>query len=220
MTDSPVRVAFVRHGETEWNVAGLLQGHAGPGLSAAGIGQVTALADALSARRQVATIVSSDLPRASETASILQYRLAHASVHLDPAWREVDVGSWSGRTMAEIARDDPGTLRAWLSGEDIRRGGGETRAETLKRVTGALAALVSGPCAGRAGTMVVVSHAGPIRFLAAAFLGLWPNDYRRLKPPGTASVTELEIDARNGAICSGRLMSYGVQIGGGGDGSP
>jgi glucosyl-3-phosphoglycerate phosphatase len=209
-----VRVVFVRHGATDWTAAGRFQGHAGPGLNAAGAAQATTLADALAAAgRDVSTIVSSDLPRASETAFILQRRLPHASVRLDRAWREVDVGTWSGLTMAEVARHDPGTLRAWLSGKDVRRGGGERRAEALERAMVALSAIMSSARSGRAGTAVVVSHAGPIRFLVAALLGLWPDGYRRIEPPATASLTELAIDDRDGAVRSGRLVSYGAPFG-------
>ena len=58
------RILFVfRHGETDWNREGRLQGHTDTRLNATGLAQAEALAESLRAHRPDA-VVSSDLARA------------------------------------------------------------------------------------------------------------------------------------------------------------
>jgi len=101
---------------------------------------VRALVGALAQRLDVPAIVTSDLKRATQTARLLGERFPRATLRLERGLREVDVGSWSGKTMSEIAAEDPATRRRWLSGNDVPRGGGETRQEVLQRATQALLA--------------------------------------------------------------------------------
>ena len=110
-----IRVALVRHGETDWTTAGIFQGHGGPGLNAHGVAEVMLLANVLPAHvLEAGLIVSSDLERAQQTALILQKHLPASRHHVDPRWRETDVGTWTGKTIHQMAREDPATTRAWL----------------------------------------------------------------------------------------------------------
>jgi probable phosphoglycerate mutase len=72
---STTRVVLVRHGEAECNVSGVCGGIKGcTGLTAKGVGQVTALADRLVATGELAgadALYASVLPRAMETAQLL-----------------------------------------------------------------------------------------------------------------------------------------------------
>ena len=61
---------LVRHGETEWNRTGRMQGHTGVPLSAEGRRQATLLAARLRSV-EFSAVYSSDLPRAAETARII-----------------------------------------------------------------------------------------------------------------------------------------------------
>ena len=65
---------LVRHGETDWNADGLLQGHTDRPLSDYGRGQARQLAEDLEGEGLDA-IYSSDLSRARETAEIVGERL-------------------------------------------------------------------------------------------------------------------------------------------------
>jgi broad specificity phosphatase PhoE len=90
---------LVRHGETDWNAERRWQGHADVPLNERGRDQAERLAEELENAR-VDAVYSSDLSRARETAEIVGARLG-VPVVLDPALREIDVGSREGLTWPE-----------------------------------------------------------------------------------------------------------------------
>src|SRR5581483_2208896 len=115
-----------RHGETDWNREGRWQGWADPPLNEVGREQARALAETLRTTAFDA-VYSSDLRRAHETARIVAAPHGVAVV-TGPGLREIDVGSWSGLTRAEIeARFGP----------DAVRPDGETREQHAARVLSA-----------------------------------------------------------------------------------
>jgi broad specificity phosphatase PhoE len=98
--DGTTRLILVRHGQTDWNLAGRFQGQADPPLNAVGRQQAEALAESLAAG-SVAAIYSSDLQRAFDTADIVARRLG-LTVQVDPRLREVNQGLWEGMLLADI----------------------------------------------------------------------------------------------------------------------
>ena len=90
---------LVRHGETDWNAEGKLQGHTDRPLNDYGRRQAQILADRL-AKEKIDAVYASDLCRARETAEILGERLGLA-VGVDPDLREKNWGSWEGLTSDE-----------------------------------------------------------------------------------------------------------------------
>ena len=93
---------LVRHGETDWNADGRLQGQTDRPLSDHGRRQARTLAEELDGEALDA-IYSSDLSRARETAEIVAERLGLA-VELDADLREKDWGNWEGLTAVERDR--------------------------------------------------------------------------------------------------------------------
>ena len=85
---------LVRHGETDWNADGRLQGHTDRPLSDFGRRQARQLADEL-AGEDLEAIYASDLARARETAEIVGEQLG-LPVVLEPDLREKDWGTWEG----------------------------------------------------------------------------------------------------------------------------
>jgi probable phosphoglycerate mutase len=81
-------------------------------------------------------------------------------------------------TRAEVDAAYPGEAAAWLRGEDIRRGGGETNVEVAGRAVAAIEqALEKLP--DRA-TLVVVTHGGAARVAIGSLIGLPPEHWRAL----------------------------------------
>src|SRR6476661_9887592 len=93
---------LVRHGETDWNADGRLQGHTDRPLSDFGRRQARQLAEEL-AEEKLDAIYASDLSRARETAEIVGVRLG-LGVVIDPGLREKDWGTWEGLTGVERDR--------------------------------------------------------------------------------------------------------------------
>jgi broad specificity phosphatase PhoE len=157
------RLYLVRHGESTWNAAGLLQGRTGHvPLSARGRAQAAALARRLSTVA-VAGVHTSDQLRCLQTAGPI------AAVHglrarPDPALREQGHGSWEGRP----ARGRAAVLAG--AGPDWAPPGGETARALYRRAAGFLAGLASARW-GSDGAVVVVSHGETIRALLAVLSG-------------------------------------------------
>ena len=161
---TPTRLLVARHGETDWNRVGRWQGHADPPLNETGRRQAAGLADRLAGNGIVA-VYSSDLARARETARAVAHRLGLGVVE-DPALREIDVGSWSGLTRAQVAERFPEGYARWLGGEIGHDG--ETREQLTERVLRAARA-IAGRHTGE--TVLVVTHGGVIRALRRHALG-------------------------------------------------
>jgi len=99
------QVIIVRHGETEWNIANIRQGHLDSPLTAAGIAQAKALAQRLSCER-FRLIYSSDLGRAMHTAQIIAAATRHEIVS-DPRLRERHLGIFQGLSSDAIKERFP-----------------------------------------------------------------------------------------------------------------
>lgn len=189
MASAATRVVLVRHGESEWNAVGRIQGQGGAGLSELGHRQAKATAAYLRQRYPDATaVVRSDLERVVETAGPFEASCS-LGVTVDQRWREIDVGTWSGLTWAEVAEQDPTTLAAWRGGEDVRRGGGETFAELRGRTAAALRDLRE-----LGGTVIVFTHGGCIRLGVAEVVGIPLMGEFALAPVANCAVTELLLN--------------------------
>lgn len=145
---------LLRHGQTSWNVSGRFQGQADPQLDAIGLAQATRAATELRSLRPYA-VISSDLRRAAQTATLLASGCG-LTVDFQPGLREQALGGWEGLTLAAAATAFPEEYRAWASGEDVRRGGGECEAEAGQRALAALRPTLQ--CCESGRTLVVVSH--------------------------------------------------------------
>jgi broad specificity phosphatase PhoE len=143
-------ILLARHGETDWNREGRWQGWADPPLNDTGRAQARELAEQLRATPFDA-VYSSDLSRAHETAELVA--APHGlPVRADPGLREIDVGSWSGLTRAELEERFP----------DGNRPDGETREQHRARVLAAVERIVRANPARR---ILIVTHGGTMRAL-------------------------------------------------------
>ena len=155
-------IYLARHGQTDWNAQRRWQGHADPPLNEAGRRESRALGATL-AGCGIARVYSSDLARARETAEIVGRVLA-VEVVLDARLREVDVGEWSGLTLAEVEERYPeGLARRRAGGTGWAMG--EPFEVMAARVVDALAE-IAGRHPGE--SVLAVSHGGPLRAASTA----------------------------------------------------
>ncbi len=126
------RVVLWRHGRTEWNVAGRVQGQTDTALDEVGVRQAAAAAARLASLRPV-RILSSDLQRARHTAEELS-RLTGVPVELDERLREMNFGEREGLTWKESWERFPDLMKAMLEDREERFPGAELHAEAGLRV--------------------------------------------------------------------------------------
>lgn len=183
-----MRLILIRHGETTWNAQGKLQGWVDIPLTPAGRAQADALARMLACER-IDALVTSDLRQAQETAGRIAEPLGLA-VRTDPRWRELNFGAWEGKTYAELEQHDAQTFAAWQSDPvTVAPPGGETVARLAGRVDQAVADLRR---CHPAGTVVVVTHGGPIRVLLCQVLGVDLRHHHRWAI-GPGSLTDIVL---------------------------
>ena len=177
---------LLRHGQTEWSLAGKHTGRTDIALTPKGVAGAAALAPVL-ARRQIAAVFTSPASRATRTAQLAGL---HATKQ-DPDLWEWDYGGYEGMTTEEIRRRRPG----WYLWRDGVIGGdaahpGETVQEVGARVDRVLdRASVFLPN----GDVVLVAHGHVLRVLTARWLGLPPQDGRLFRlDTGTVSTLGTE----------------------------
>lgn len=151
---------LVRHGRTDLNASGLLQGRVDPPLDGTGRAQAAALA-AVPVIAGAGRVVSSPLLRARHTAAALG-----PPVTVDDRWTELDYGAWDGRPFASVSPDE---WARWREDPAWSPPGGESLSAVGVRVRLAVADLVD-----EAATtdVVVVSHVSPIKAAVAWVLGV------------------------------------------------
>jgi broad specificity phosphatase PhoE len=188
MNDPPPAAAravlLARHGETNDNLEPLrVQGFRDTPLNDTGRGQAHALAERM-ADQAIASLWSSDLSRARETAEIVGDRLG-LEVHLDPRLREANRGEWEGRLFIDIQREEPARYAAWRrAGEAWRFPGGESLREQLERVS---ACVDDVRTTGRLPALVVC-HGGSIRVMLCARDPRGLDAFHDFEVPNTAVI--------------------------------
>jgi probable phosphoglycerate mutase len=181
-SEPALTLLLVRHGQTEWNEAGLMQGQtAHVPLTARGHAQAAAAAVELAGLRPGA-LVSSDLLRARQTAEHCA-RSTGLPVATTPALREQGYGVLEGRPSRELWDVVDWTDPHW-SAE-----GGESLAQLYARVEAYLAWLRARPPAE---VVALVTHGDTIRAAQAVVAGAGPGALPAITPPN-GSITRLEV---------------------------
>lgn len=187
------RLILIRHGDLGARRRGRYIGRTDAPLSAEGRRQASALAGPL-ARLNGASLLVSPLRRTRETAAIALGRGANFTVDSD--LREIDFGRWEGMGFAEILAADPAAVDRWAAmAEDFTFPDGENIGNFRTRIGAAAGRIAADP----AGTAVVVTHGGVIRFLICHFLGL-PDRAHLLFDVQPASISEIRIDGGKGVL--------------------
>jgi broad specificity phosphatase PhoE len=178
----PLTLLLVRHGQSEWNARGLMQGQTadvpltdlGHAQAAAGAQQLAALAPG--------ALISSDLLRARQTAQHCA-RATGLPVTVSAALREQGYGVLEGRPSRELWDVVDWTDPHWAAE------GGESLAGLYDRVAAFLDRLRSEPPAD---VVALVTHGDTIRAVQAAAAGLGPAALPAVTPHN-GSVTRMEL---------------------------
>jgi broad specificity phosphatase PhoE len=191
------RIILVRHGETDWNAMGRIQGHSDTPLNAVGREQAWRAAQRL-AREPVRALYSSDLARAYETATIIGQSLG-LNVVMSPRLRERGYGAWEGLTSIEIQARYPEQFAEWRArSSNFAPPQGETRAQLLSRALSELQTIGSRHTGE---IVVVVTHGGLCYALLTYILGSVNGD-RREFTFGNASLHTVEVSGERWSVIS------------------
>jgi probable phosphoglycerate mutase len=166
MTTSPIHLYLARHGRTAWNQAGRFQGHTDIPLDEVGRAQATALVDLL--RGQVDVAISSDLLRASESASIVASALGIPVLYVDADLRERGFGIFEGLTRDECIAKHPQEWAAREGNRNFQVRGGETPLQVVARMQRGLERAVE-ELRGQYTRALVVSHGSAMRMFLERF---------------------------------------------------
>jgi probable phosphoglycerate mutase len=184
----PTRLVLVRHGVTA-HTGPLLSGRMpGIDLSEKGIEQAEAAADRISLLT-VSTVYASPIERTTQTATYIAKRLG-LDVQPLPGVIEADYGDWTGGKIADLAKTDEWKVVQAAPSRAVFPGGESLRA-MQSRMIDALDAVVA---AHPNETIVVVSHADPIKSAIAHYTGMHLDLFQRVHV-SPASVTVFDFHA-------------------------
>ena len=170
---------LVRHGQTEANAAGLIQGQRDLDLTPLGRRQAADLAEVVP---RAAAVISSPLRRARQTAEAL----GQHPIRLDPRWAEMDFGDYEGLAVDDVRHI---IWPNWERDAEWAPPGGESLAAVSRRVIRACEDL-----AAQAATddVIVVTHVSPIKAAVAWALDASPQIAGRMFVE-VASVTAIAV---------------------------
>lgn len=171
------RLVLLRHGQTDYNATGRMQGHLDSHLTELGRAQAAAIAPTIAALPPD-RILCSDLSRAYDTAAAVG-AASGLSVAVDARLRETHLGDWQGLTVADVEAKCPGAIAAWRSDPAWTPPGGESRIDVVRRSLPVIDELDEEYADNPEGVVVAVAHGGVIAGLVCALLGLptaaWPS---------------------------------------------
>jgi glucosyl-3-phosphoglycerate phosphatase len=194
-----------RHGETDYNLAGRIQGHLDSSLTDNGLRQARLAAPSIDAF-EPSVAVSSDLNRARTTAQVYA-EVSGAGVALDKRLRETHVGEWQGLSGAEVEHGWPGALSTWRADPTWAPPGGESRVEVASRAVEVVTELDH----GHRGTALLVAHGGLITALTAKLLALPVESWPILG--GIRNCHWVVLKRRGGGDHRWRLMAHNAGVG-------
>jgi probable phosphoglycerate mutase len=156
---------FVRHGESEANLARIFSGRRDSPLTERGRAQAVTVADALD-DVPFDRIIATPLSRSLDTALVIGRR-RKMPVDVMPDLIEIDVGEKTGATFDEIVG-----LPDWKEDGFISWPGGESLEQVLERGLRAMRRIHRETPGG---TVLVIGHGGVTRILVSHFLGIIPR---------------------------------------------
>lgn len=164
-----LKLYLIRHGETDWNAEGRIQGHSDIELNARGLEQARRLAARMPDEGEFAGLYASPLKRAFRTAEMIGSAL-NLPVTADKRLYERSLGQLEGLTMGEIREKYPEVHRAWHDGGTRPHiPGEESRDAFLRRVTEFVRDVRATHADGR---VLAITHGGTINMLLMVALNL------------------------------------------------
>jgi len=198
------RLVMWRHGETDYNATGRMQGHLDAALTDVGRNQARFAVPAL-ARFSPEIVVTSDLRRAMDTATTFT-ETTGVSLRVDKRLRETNLGLWQGMTSVEVDEQWPGARQQWQTDPTWTPPGGESRLEVAARA----AEVVGDLDETTDDTAVLCAHGGLIAALTGHLLELPITAWAKLGGIGNCHWTVLARRGSSGLAWRLRVYNAGI----------
>lgn len=183
-----MRLILVRHGETEINRLGRIQGVGQAPLNATGRRQAAAVARGLAPDAPF-RLYSSPLLRAEQTAHAISDHTGIVVAN-EAGLSEMDVGEFDGLTGPQLRERSPDVMRMWDENPaETVMPGGESLSMVCDRAWRTISRLADRHAEG---TVVAVTHNFTIQMILCAALDMPLNSFRKLTVD-LGSITRLEI---------------------------
>ena len=202
------RLVLVRHGQTDYNAEGRMQGHVDSELTARGVAQVRQVAPALAGFDPV-RLISSDLSRAARSAEEIGL-VCGLPVKLDARLRETHLGEWQGLTPEQVEQGWPGALATWRADPSWAPPGGESRVQVAARARPLVEELDREFADDPPSTVLLCAHGGLITALSCALLNLELPSWTALGGMGNACWVTLRRRSESGTRW--RLTGFNVGV--------
>ena len=197
-TEAIIKLYLVRHGETKANKLGLIFGQLDWDLNKHGIKEANKAAlNLYSKRTKIDHIISSPLKRAQHTASIIAKKLKIKKPIIDKNLTEKSEGLWDGKNYWEVRDNDSQNYYKWLNNPFKNKAPrGESIYDLNKRVILFQKSILK-TYIGK--TIIVVSHAGPIRLFLLNLLKANLNKFWHLQID-CGGVVEVSLSKKHSTI--------------------
>ena len=195
-----MKLYLIRHGQTDWNVAGKIQGSTDIPLNDMGRRQAACLARGME-KRPVEKVFTSTLSRAYETGLAIG-KSQNVPVERLEGLEEVGYGVWEGMTTEEIQEKYPKELELWYNSPvDVAPPEGESQVQVYDRCGRALETIL----AKAQGDVAIVSHGATVVFLLEHLLKDTRKDEDEDIIVGNASISTIEYDPETRVFRLARL---------------
>lgn len=181
---------FIRHGETAWNVAGILQGWQDSPLTKTGEEQARVAAQ-ISAKLGATMLVSSSSGRAKQTAQYIA-NTTQLAIQLEDDFREIYLGEWQGKYIQELLLRDANFKMYMHSPAKYKAQHSESFEAVATRVKNATLHLAK---QHPEAVIIVVTHAVAIKSLVTAITNLQLAQFWLSNAIAGASITTIHYEA-------------------------
>ncbi len=164
-------IFLIRHGESEWNRDGRVQGYRNSGLSRLGVMQAKRMKRRLSGE-SIDHVISSSAGRALQTC---RYAVGlRTRIEVCERLREINLGIWEGKKITYLKKKYPRQVATWYSKPSrLRIQGGETLRAFRRRIAGEMSRIRR---EHEDETIAVFTHGGVICTYLTYLLGLKLDD--------------------------------------------
>lgn len=178
-----MKLYFIRHGQTDWNEAGKIQGSCDIELNANGIKQAKDLCrKLLEGGYPITGIYTSKQKRALQTAEIISqaFDLIHITVD---GLQEVNLGLWEGLSWSEVRDQYPSEYKEWYNNRRYAKSHmGESYQEVVERAIYAIHNIIK----ENEGDVAIVTHNAVIMCLQCYLTDTPFDQMKKFKSDNTA----------------------------------